>query len=369
NASPMVALIVGALVAAITQSFIAIAIMAVSLVGTGALGAPQAMMVIYGANFGVGFFRRLMTASMTGEAKQLFIYQNFFRYLGTGGSVLLFYAVPVHGKPVMLYLAELVTADVGTQLALIFLACNLPAVLIGSLFDERLLKLLVKLSPPTIEDELSRLKYLATASADDPAVAIGQLEAELAARVGKLPDYIESLRDEKPTQATPEILQESGQRIGTEMSSFAHELMSQRLTVEERGHLSLVVNELTLVRMLEDSLYDAACLVRDGLGESREAFGGRAWVILEALHSQLVTLGEAIDSGDVECLERITTDKGRVLDEFRRTCLESATTTPPAAQETFSKLISHFEYVVWTIHRLANLLRRVRAYHSGRTGA
>jgi phosphate:Na+ symporter len=358
NASPMVALLVGAFTAAVTQSFIAIAIMAVGLVGAGALGAPQAMMIIYGANFGVGCFRRLMTASLTGESQQLFLYQNFFRYVGTAGSVLLFY-VPVSGIPVMLYLARLVTPAVDTQLALIFLACNLPAVLAGSLFQERFARLIERKSPKTAEDDLGRLKFLAAADPEDREDALNRLAGEVAARVRNLSRYLDTARAGSDSSLTPEVIHRAGDVIYDQIAAFEQEFMKRPLTPDEAARLSMILNHQALVRILDDALFHMACLFRDRVAKAPGNLRAKADPLLEAMDTFVPSLADAMASGDARdaaLLLAMTGDKGALMDEVRHRYLANPAGAQPADQAVILELTNSFEHATWIIHRLANLL-------------
>jgi phosphate:Na+ symporter len=369
NASPLVALVIGAFTAAVTQSFIAVAIMAVGMVDTGALGAPQAMMIIYGANFGVGFFRRLMTASLTGENKQLFLYQNFFRYVGTVGSVLLFY-VPVDGMPVMLYLARLVTSAVDTQLALIFLMCNLPAVLASSLLQERFARLIERLSPATAEDDLARLKFLVAANPEDQEDTLNRLADEVTARVRKLGGYVDAVRPGNTSPLTPDLIHRSGDVIYQQITAFEQEFMKRPLTSEQTVRLSMILNRQALVRMLDDALFHLAGLFRAGVAKAPGNLRAKADPLLEAMDTFVLSLADAMASGDAldaDMLLTMTRDKGSLMDKVRSQYLADPAGAQPAGQAILIELTNSFEHTTWIIHRLAGLLAR-RAPHTPTVG-
>ncbi len=361
NKSTLVALLVGTLVAAVTQSFIAIAIMAVSLVDAGALGAPQAMMIIYGANVGVGFFRRLMTASMTGETKQLFLYQNFFRYVGTGGSVVLFYAARVNDVPLMLYLAQLVTSNVGTQMALVFLACNLPAVVVGTLFQERFARLLERLSPPTPDDDLTKLRHLAQADRGDSKDMLDKIDGELGARARKLVDYAEAARDGGKPKTAPEALHHSTDIVLNEIAAFEGEVTRRRLTSEEAQRLSVLMNMQTLLRTLDDSLFQMTCLVRDKINKASSAFKEPVGSLVEVTETLMLSLADAMESGDAgdrEMLDKITVDKNLIMKDFRTKYLSSIDVGKSTEKAVLLDLTNHYEHIVWIVNRLSCLLER-----------
>ncbi len=363
NSSTIVALAVGIVLAAVTQTFVGIAVMAVSLVGAGALGEPQAMMVIYGANIGVGFFRRLITASLTGEAKQLFLYQNFFRYAGTGASILLFYAARIDGVPLMLYLAKLVTGDTGTQMAVVFLLCNLPAVIVAGIFQERFARLIERLSPPAPEDDLNKLRHLAAADRTDHRDMLDKLGAELSERARKLADYCEAARDGGRPKVSPEQLHASMETAMNELSAFETELAGKELSPEDSQRLSALMNIQTLLRMLDDTMFQMTCLARDRINRGGGPFKEPAGSLVEASEVLVMSLAEAMASGDpmdIEMLDKISADKRSVMKEFKRKYLDLPEGAAAAEKSVILDLSNHYEHSVWIINRLTSLIEKRR---------
>ena len=361
NQSTIVALLVGVAVAAVTQSFLAIALMAVSLVQAGALGEQQAVMIIYGANVGVGFFRRLMTASMTGEAKQLFLYQNFFRYVGTGGSVLLFYVARVDDMPAVLYLAKLATSDVGVQMALIFLSCNLPAVVIASLFQERFALLLERFSPLTPEDELTKLRYLAAADQNSARDMLDKINSELAVRARILVQYCESALSGGTPTVAPEAVHHSTNTALGEIAAFTNRLPKCSLTAEETRRLSVLMNVQPLLRMLDDSLFQMTGIARDGRNKVAEPLQAPIDNLVEAMETLILFLADAMSSGDVidmAMLENLAMDKHQIMTDIRGKYLDARRTDSEVEKGILLDLTIHYEHCVWIINRLANLIKR-----------
>jgi len=356
--SPLVALVIGTAAAAVTQSYIAIAMMAIALVGTGALTAQQAMMIIYGANFGVGFFRRLYTAGLPGERQQLFLYQNIIRYIGTLGSILLFY-VPMDGLPVMLYGARCLTDSVATQLALVFLACNLPAVIVAASFREPLARWIERKSPASAEDELARLRFLREADAEDRADLIEKTEQELYWRLRLLADYPSAMRPGSRPQASAESLHHSLVVIQPEITAALDSWAQGPLAAGEPGRLNRVLAIQTQVRLLDDTLFRMVVRLRDGekvLAGVRDTIAG----MVEALEAVLAVLADAVEADDeidAAMAQAITADKGAVLECFRERTL-AVTGTDAAARQIVVELINLYEESMWISHRLASIICR-----------
>ncbi len=358
NQSTVIAFLIGVFVAAITQSFIAIAIMAVSLVSVGTIGELQAMMLIYGANVGVGFFRRLITSSMTGESKQLFLYQNFFRYIGTAGSVLLFYLVRIDGIPFALYISKLITGDLGTQMAIVFLFCNLPAVIFASLFQERFALFLEKKSPPTTADELIKLKHLSLANQDDNSDMLDKIDSELAVRAKLMSDYLDSARADIRPKNTPESIHQSTEIVFNEISAFESLLAGRKLAKEETERLSVTMNIQTLLQMLDDNLFKMVILVRDKVNKSLVTELKKSIEsLVEVSDSLVLSLTDALmtnDEFDIVALDTITADKYIFMKNFRMKHLELS----ESDNSLLLGVTNYFEHIAWIVNRLANLIQK-----------
>src|SRR5262249_52884334 len=81
--SYLVALAAGPVLAVLSQSTAAVALLAVTLGKAGLLGADETMMVIYGGNVGSPFARMVLSSGLRGSSRQIARFQDLFKIAGS----------------------------------------------------------------------------------------------------------------------------------------------------------------------------------------------------------------------------------------------------------------------------------------------
>src|SRR5262249_27217177 len=99
--SYLVALVAGAVFSFVTQSSVAVSILAIGLAQTDLLGPFQTMMTIYGANVGSTFARRVLSSTLKGSVRQLTAYQDLFKLVGAILFVSLLYTESLGKVPLV----------------------------------------------------------------------------------------------------------------------------------------------------------------------------------------------------------------------------------------------------------------------------
>ena len=111
SGSPILAFAIGAVVSIVVQSPVAAKVVMIALKEAGLFGVPEAVMYVYGANFGSSVLMVLLSAKVTGIPKQVALYQVTFNIVGAAIIVPLFYVEAILGVPLVLHLIEAVSAD------------------------------------------------------------------------------------------------------------------------------------------------------------------------------------------------------------------------------------------------------------------
>jgi phosphate:Na+ symporter len=350
--SYLLALGVGAFVAAITQSFIGVAILCITLVNARVLDAQQAMMMIYGANFGVGFFRRVMTATLTGEGKQLFLFQNIFRYGGTIASVALFYAVRIHGEPIVLLVVRRLADGLDAQMALVLLTCNLPAVVLTLLFREPIIRWLQRKSPASLLDEMARLKHLTGADVGNLPDALARLDREQADLSRTFVEYTRGLRGEGKAMP-PDALHQAVRLVLEKIADFEALLARRAPGVDGLQRLSALANRRTLLGLVDDALHQMAGAAHSKAGPGTPLHTSCVLPLAESLEAVLLTLHDALeDPAQADSLLALTGDRAALMARYRARVLQERA-LDPAREHVVMTLTNLFEQVIWMIRRLA----------------
>ncbi|MDH5547424.1 MAG: Na/Pi symporter [Gammaproteobacteria bacterium] len=117
----MVALLVGAMLAFLSQSGSSVAIIAMSLVNANLLGFDEAVMLVFGTNVGSGISTAMLGLGLSGLGRQLVLFHGFFKTIGVVVMVPLL-AIEVYGEVhLMKDLVHHMSDSPSTQIALIYL--------------------------------------------------------------------------------------------------------------------------------------------------------------------------------------------------------------------------------------------------------
>lgn|GEM_PF-2941616 len=117
----LMALLIGAVLAFVSQSGSSVAIIAISLVNTGMLGTNEAIMLVFGTNIGSGISTAALGVSMTGLSRQLIFFHGYFKVVGVVVMVPLLYLEVYTGTPLIKSFVSHFSQSASTQIALIYL--------------------------------------------------------------------------------------------------------------------------------------------------------------------------------------------------------------------------------------------------------
>lgn len=117
----LLALIIGAILAFVTQSGSSVAIIAITLVTNGMLGIDEAIMLIFGTNVGSGVITAMLGLSMSGLSRQLVLFHGLFKIVGVVVMVPLLYIEVYAHIPLLKHFVALLTSSINLQIASIYL--------------------------------------------------------------------------------------------------------------------------------------------------------------------------------------------------------------------------------------------------------
>ena len=355
--SLIAAFVIGAVLAAICQSGVTVALLAITFMAAGFLSFDQAVMVVFGTNLGGSIVTYFLSSSVTGTARRLSIYQIMFNIIGCTLLVSLFLIERHHGVPLVIAAVSTIALGPQQQLALIYFAFNgltalfrLP--LIG--IEARLLE---RFYPATRQEDDARLAYLADHAAADPSTAALMAEKEQMRLLERLPRYIEPLRlaPGPARHMALDALHQGFLSVHRQAQPYIDDL-SEAVSVQvahERVY-ALVdrQNRLVAIEALLHEFVATAPLLADStaLDSLRSAF-------TEGLDALLLSYVEAMRSGDAEemaLIEQITGDRSGLMDGVRRSFLSDATLTLGREEKVgLLQLTSLFERLVFLLRELA----------------
>jgi phosphate:Na+ symporter len=357
--SYVLALLAGGLFSFVTQSSVAVSILVIGLAQTQLLGPFQAMMAIYGANVGSTFARMLLSSTLRGSVRQLTAYQDLFKIVGAVLFVLLLYLEAFGNVPTVYALVSRLSNRVDRQMAFVFLFFNLTTAIIFSLAQDRIAHLLERWLPADADEDLSRPQFLYEEALSEPATALDLIAKEQLRLAKRLRLYSEALRAGPASPERQRVLLVHGPfaTVAARIEHFQHDLVNQRLGPSETERLTRLQSRLSLIVYLEDSLR--------ALTSATEALpldahlGQLVTTFTEGLDFVLMTLVDALDTGagmSLDLLERITEDRGDMMEQVRQSYLAEEGHVSAADRAILLQVTSIFERVIWMTQRLSRLI-------------
>jgi len=357
--SYLLALVAGAVFSFVTQSSVAVSILAIGLAQTQLLGPFQTMMAIYGGNVGSTFARMLLSSTLKGSVRQLTAYQDLFKIAGAVLFVVLLYAEALGNVPSVYALVSRLSNRIDRQMAFVFLLFNLTTAIVFSLAQERLARVLERWLPADADEDLSRPQFLYDEALNEPATALDLIAKEQLRLAKRLRSYSEAMRagPASPPRHRALLLHEPFTTVAARIERFQHDLVNRQLGPLETERLTRLQNRLSLIVYLEDSLRALTSATETVQLDTQ--FGQLVTNFIESLDFVLMTLVEALDIGagmSLDLLARITEDRGDMMEQIRQGYLTEEGNISPADRATLLQVTSIFERAIWMTQRLSRLM-------------
>jgi phosphate:Na+ symporter len=353
------AFLAGALLALVAQSSATVSVLAIALAATHLLTFDQAMLTVYGASLGSGFSTYLASAKIHGSSRQLAVFQVIIKTLGVGVLIPLYLVERYAGVPLLAAGIRALTPDIGQEIALVYLACQVAAVLAQAALAARLQPILDRLSPPILQESLARPRYLYDGALDSPETALALIDREQARIFALLPLYFginEGLESEAATLDRDAILKVAqglartvGDFLGDLGDTGADRAVLQGAS-DRQARNSLLLSVHEAVAALADQLsqpFDSAPLRE--LGDN----------LREGLGALLLTAADAVrtlDPADIALMRQLTGDRDSLVDGMRRGAMDADHDLDAADHRHLYAVTSAFELIVWMLRRYSALL-------------
>jgi len=348
--SDWTALLLGLVMAIVTQSSSAATILAVAILHSGFIGFDAAFWIMTGANVGSGVAVLLSGSGLKGSGRQLCLVHVVVKSVGTAVVVALWIG------------ADLLTGDTAvtrvatnpvTLLAVLFLAMQIAGALPVTILRDVVLALTAKATPADPVEQASTPHYIYDRAIEDPVNALNLAELERDRLTVALPSLVPDLdlRDSDPASAR--LHRWAGHRNVTgQTAAFLAALIGQGLTRPDLNRALQDQLALENLQALQDTLHEFGEIV-DGLPETSSLI----FNLSEALRTLTTLLADATqdtsgDPHDLDTLIELTGDRGDLLERLRRQLMRSGEHNDEQIQQLLvaTRL---FERAVWLIRRLA----------------
>jgi len=354
--SALAALAIGAVLTVICQSSITVSLLAIAFATGGLFTFEQSVMVVYGTNMGSSIATWLLSGQIRGTARQVAMYQVAVNFFGCFVLVPLFYMETAFGFPPLMAGVQALSDDIGQQLAFIYLFFNAIAALVLLPLIGLSEKLLARLYPPTEQEDESRLAYLSEHAASNPEIAVLMAEKEQLRLLGRLPRYLDAARmdDMAARGRRLSALRESFRSVHKQAAIHIDDLADDRLTADNHERVYRIVDRHSRLETLEAALSEFAAAAP--LLRGSAALEDIRIALLEGLDAVLLSFVEAMESGDPEdmaLIQRITGDRGELMEGVRRQFLSEGTVALGREEKLgLLQLTGLFERLIWMLREM-----------------
>jgi phosphate:Na+ symporter len=358
--SGVIALLVGLVTAVAAQSSATVTILALPLVNAGILHEPQMTLIVYGASVGSGLAVMLLSSNLDGTARQLGLYQSCLKLLAAAVFVPLHYVEQWWHVPLVEAAANGLAKAPATRIALVYLAFQIGAALLGALLRGPLTRTLEALSPPTEEETLMRPRYLFDEAVADPDTALALVEREQVRLMTALPAYLDGVRpeSERSAQALPLATRHAASTaVAGETDVFLSEVVEANPGYDGVERIFDARSRLHTLQALQNCLWDFSRHASSLPDPSTHSLGAN---LVESLHLLLTMVAEVSQTGDSDdraLLEDLTSDRSDMMDGLRKQLIGEAATA--SVRESLLVATMLFERAVWLMRDL-----RIPASHA-----
>jgi len=366
--SLLLGFLIGVFVTLVVQSSATVSVISVTLIGVGVLTFNQSVMIVFGASLGSGLSVFLLGANLEGRGRQLALFQLLLKVSGLLLIIPLFLAEVWSGMPPLIAQLQTMVPSVDTQVALIYLLLQLASCLAMTALAAPAARLVERLSPPSQEEVLSRPRYLYAQAIEDTESALGLVEREQARLIGRLPLYLDEIRDEPAPDRDTEGAELDAQRLHRASASVAAACNAFLCELTERASAHSTFEQIinlqsrnALIVQLQESCIELVESLSFSRSEGNRGDEPLLRSIAESMHALLATLADSLDSparDDLDLLLEVTHDRSAVMQRVRADLLERSPTLSAAEKQQLLNATSLVERIRWLVRRYAKLVQR-----------
>ncbi len=316
--SYFLAFIIGAALTLLVQSSLAVIVFSVAFERAGLLSMYEVIMIVYGSNVGSSILTYFLSSKLTGNSKQVAMFQVAYNNVGALIMVPLFYIEVYTDIPLVKHFVESLSSNGGTQIAFVYLIFNaVPGFVLYFLVDP-IANLFKRLWPETMEETISKVKYIHNQMLEDPTSSIDLIQLEQNRLLEIISTSFNTIR-EGSDELKRKLFHEAFETLSTTINETITELTSRAaLSPTEYTKMNLILNNQHLLENINNSLEKLG----SELGNITKMEAGEQFsnVVVEGLDTILFTLidvSKERDEFDIELLGIMTSSEGKGISKIR----------------------------------------------------
>jgi phosphate:Na+ symporter len=271
----------------------------------------------------------------------------------------LFLGERAFGVPLLAHGIRFLVHDAAKQVALVYVICQIAAVGAQVLFNRPLQLLAQRWAPASLEEAISRPRYIYDQALSEPETALALVDREQA-RVFSLLLVHLGVKDHLDRG---DAIPPRGSVLSAATAldqAIAHFLTDLADTGAARDVLEMVANRQARNSLLQ-SIHESLNELGDTASTPFEAAAIQSLStnLSEGLAALLMVAEDAVrscDADDLSLLRQMTADRDSLVDQMRRRVIAADKMLSAHDQRTLYTITSLFERIVWMLRRYGSLL-------------
>jgi phosphate:Na+ symporter len=357
----IISFFIGAFLRFIIHSSTTITVLIMTISHAGLIGLDQVIVMIFSIGIGEAVSLYFLSSGVKGVAKELVIFK-IIESIAT--SLLLVTMSFIEWNwhiPLIKNLVLSLGSNLEQQTAFAFLIARVVPVLFFPFLYDMTYRLLIKISPPTVEENMSGVHFISEQSLTDVSTALILVEKEQFRIFERFAQYIDNIRTEMQDQEVCgyHIIRNSNAVLLKEIDVFLKRIIDLNLSYSNSEIYILLQKRQANLKSIDDAAFDFV----DSVSQNRHVGGGLDELIqnsAESLHLNFITAFEATQSKDpldISLLLSITADKGPLMEKIRKFHLEENSDLSQESKAVILYMTELFQRTVWLIHSWAKGLK------------
>lgn len=358
--SELLAFLLGVLLRIPVQSSSAVALIGITLNEARVFTEAQTMMVFYGTAMGTSIAVYFLTSHLKGEMRQVALFEAIINMCAGALLLALFYIETLAHVSLLQAHISGISSHIQNRLAYAFLLQQSLCVAFAYVFMGRMTGWLEKLAPRTVEQDLSRPRFIHDDAVYDIETGLSLAKQEIKGLVARLPEYLRSSGCERAGRSA--VAPVGGQHdafvsVMTELQAFLGALSDRRLKNRVTSvNLLQVQRRLDLLAGMEEATFQVVRQLQEL--KPGPAVDTIRHNVVESLDALLLTALDAFGGRqtDIDILQRLTSAPGEVADRLRQDYMHANESLSHEERAAVVSIITQQERVMWLLHQMGKTL-------------
>ena len=356
----IISVLIGIFLRLIIHSSATIAVLIMTLSQAGLIGLDQVILMIVSMSFGEAISLVLISTNLKGVSKQIIIFK-VIESVFTSSLLLILLSVEFQWNiPLIKHLISSVSSNTEQQTAFVFLISRTAPVVLLSFLYNPIYTILIRLSPPTSEENLSKTSFITEQSLTDITTALILAENEQVRIFERFGESIDNIRTEEGIEIVHDftVIHKSNIFLINEIDLYLKRIIHFNLSRSNSEAYVLLQNRQTLLKAIDETVFGFVNLINnyqisDGLNTLIQNS-------TESLHVNFITALEATKSKeqfDIEILLKLTEDKGPLMERVRSFHLSESRALDSVDKSFLLDMTDQYQRTVWLLNSWTKSIR------------